>query len=110
MSEITEKWIMGLLAAVIVVFFGWWLNSITAQFNKFSDKIDVVSDRQATIQSSQAGMQKDISWIKIGVNDIYTKSEAKKKHAEIYRTDQDQYSRINALDKRVRVLESEARK
>lgn len=103
------KFVKTLLGAGVIALAGYWLNSISSTAEKQADKIDAIIQSQSDIKSSQVATAKDVEWIKVGMSDIYTSKQADKAHAEIYRTDQDQYSKLKDLDERVKVLEHDGR-
>lgn len=93
-----QTWWTGVLAVVAA-------GSILAVGGALYARLGNLAETQVEILQAQVGMQRDISYLRVGVNDIYTRTAAEEAHGRIFRTDQDQYNLIKGLNVRVRALE-----
>ena len=108
-SDKKAVWLMGLVAGLIFVVAGWYLYANDAKFDRISDKLDSMNTSQTAMASTQSGMQKDIEWIKLGINNIYTEDDAENAHEQIKETTDDLYGKYRSFDERLSILEEQER-
>lgn len=89
------QWVLGIVAGIAAIVIAYSITSMASRLDQLSE--------------NQAAIKRDIAWIRAGINDVYTGEEAKEAHDRIFRTDQDQYNRLNGLEARVEVLESKVK-
>lgn len=63
-----------------------------------------VGDVIIEIAKTQAVMQSQVTDVRAQLSGIYTQQEAEAAHAVIYRTDQDQYRRLDVVEAQLRKL------
>ena len=75
---------------------------VTGIWSRFGELVDAMN----AVTKAQAVMQSQVSDVRNALVGVYLKREADREHAIIYRTDQDQYQRIAALEKQVASIQA----
>lgn len=76
---------------------------------QLNDKIDASRAAQSVTQTQVAIAQSQISDVRTAIQGVYTQHDAKRDLDAVFRTDKDQYARLDDLEKRMRAVEARKR-